>query len=195
LETIPENTSPTKLPRVGEVTIVPTPQRAQTTRRFPPIAPVEVCIYRYTDRASDLWDAFYSNDDAPLYQVQVRHQAQKNITYFMRDSFNEFLTSANKEDHITPPTVQALEGGAQVRLVISDKTDPDGIGFEQWRVAFYCSDLANFLLLLDGWLKHKENAVVWDEPLEVEIYPHINVNLQGLVAELNYDSPLACIKR
>ena len=44
---------------------------------------LNVCIYRYTDQASDLWDIFHGKDDVPIFQVQMSHEAQRSITYQM----------------------------------------------------------------------------------------------------------------
>eukprot|EP00973_Karenia_brevis_P030384 4189427-Karenia_brevis.AAC.1 len=68
----------------------------------------------------------------------------------MRDSFNDFLANAKDDDGTMPANVQQLEAAAGVKLVIADRTDPESVGFQQWRVAFYCTDAPNFLRLLDG---------------------------------------------
>ena len=63
---------------------------------------------------------------------------------------NDFLRSAHAADQDMPTDVRALEDAVGVRLVVSDRTDPEDVGFAQWRVAFYLvGDLNNFLLLLD----------------------------------------------
>ena len=45
---------------------------------------LNVCIYRYTDQASDLWDLFHGKSDVPLFQVQIAHEVQRSITYQMQ---------------------------------------------------------------------------------------------------------------
>ena len=43
--------SPFKIPKVNEITVETTPKPSQTPRRRPQIAPVQVCIYKYTEDA------------------------------------------------------------------------------------------------------------------------------------------------
>ena len=53
----------------------------------------------------------------------------------VRDSFQDFLKEAAAESEGIPTTLDQLQD-AGVRLVISDKQDPDGVGFVQWRCVF-----------------------------------------------------------
>ena len=147
----------------------------------------DVCIFRYTSQASDLWDVFHGKDDVPLFQVQLAHQAQRSITYQMRDSFNDFLASAKDEDDTIPANLQQLETTAGVKLVVADRTDPDNVGFQQWRVAFYCTDASNFLRLLDGWFQHKQKQLAREQPVQVVIHPHIGVDISDIEDELSYE--------
>jgi hypothetical protein len=66
-----------------------------------------------------------------------------------------------------------------IRLVLADQTDPDGVGFRQWRAAFYVAGetetaLANFLLLLDGFFSWKSKALAREQPFEVHVHPHVS---------------------
>ena len=49
------------------------------------------------------------------------------------------------------------------RLVVSDSTDPDGVGFVQWRVTFYAAGeddcVMNALCLLDDFFAWKAKAM------------------------------------
>ena len=69
----------------------------------------------------------------PLFQVQLDHPAQRAVTFQMRDSMNEFLRTLHKEDEAMPGTVQELERQLGVRIVIADRTDPEEVGYVQWR--------------------------------------------------------------
>lgn len=53
-----------------------------------------------------------------------------------RRSFNEFLAEAGKDAEDFPKTLDEVSK-AGIRLTLADATDPDGVGFVQWRVAFY----------------------------------------------------------
>ena len=179
---------PAKLPRATDILVSEAPRpAAQTSRRLPASAPANVCIYRYTDQASDLWDLFHGKDDVPLFQVQIAHEAQRSITFQMRDSFNDFLASAKDEDGTMPTNVQQLEAVAGVKLVVTDRTDPESAGFQQWRVAFYCTDAPNFLRLLDGWFQYKEKQMAREQPVQVILHPHTKIDLGSLEHELSYE--------
>ena len=68
-----------------------------------------------------------------------------------------------------PATLQELERAAGVRLVVTDRQDPDDVGFVQWRVGWYATDACNFLRLLDGWFKFKERQLARDQPFQVSM--------------------------
>ena len=96
-----------------------------------------------------------------------------------------------------PANVRELEDAVGVRLVVSDKTDPDDAGFVQWRVGFYVAgDLNNFLMLLDDWFVYKAKATKRDQPFQVHLYPHIGVEVTNVEdfaydhIELNEPSPV-----
>jgi len=130
-----------KIPRASDVaTAAPQPKSANRPR-LPIDAPVEICIYRYCAQASLIWDLLTGKDEFKLYQVQMTHDAQRSLCYDMRNSFNEFLTKSHKDNAGIPSNLQQLEKEAAVKLVIGDKTDPDGVGFTQWRVVKHCSSI------------------------------------------------------
>ena len=132
-------------------------------------------------------ELFQGKSDAPLYQVQLSHQAQPDVTFAMIASFNDFLAAAASEDPSMPKNLRELEGAAGVKLVLSDKTDPECVGFVAWRPAFYCVDYANLLLLLDGWFQHKAKQMAREQPFQVNLHPHIGIDLSGVVDELVYE--------
>ena len=82
------------------------------------------------------------------------------VTCFTLRSFNDFLQQAargGKSDDF-PKSLDDLSK-AGIRLVIADSNDPDGVGFVQWRVAFYVAgedgSVLNFLSLFDDFLVWK----------------------------------------
>ena len=152
-----------KLPRASDISVEQNPRPTQAQRRLPASAPVDVCVVKYTDQASDLWDLFQGKDDVPLYQIQIQHLAQRAVTFQMRDSFNDFLRATNAGDNAIPATLQRLESAAGVRLIVTDRADPDDVGYIQWRVAFYATDACNFLRLLDGWFRFKARQIAQDQ--------------------------------
>ena len=75
--------------------------------------------------------------------------------------------------------------------VLTDRNDPDNIGFVQWRAAFYCGGaegcLENFMALLDDFFVWKTKALAKD--VEIHIKPHTSAPeitedlLEGLAYE------------
>ena len=165
---------PAKLPKASQISVEQGPRPALPPKRLPMTAPVDVCIYRVTELASDLWDLLQGQDNA-LFQVQIRHDAQRPITFDMRTSFNDFLRAAYKQDSRIPCNLAELERACAVRLIVTDRADPDDVGFIQWRTAFYCTDLPNFLLLLDGFYKYKEKQTI--QPFQIVIHPHVGIEI------------------
>ena len=176
-----------KVPRASDVvTMAPQPKTNQRPR-FPTNAPVEVCIYRYCEQASLIWDVLQGKDEFKLYQIQITHDAQRSIAFDMKTSFKDFLAKAHEENPTIPADPQQLEEEAAVKLVVADRIDPDAVGFQQWRVAFYCVDLVNFLALLDGWFKYKEGQIAREQPFEVQLRPHSSCDIELDIDDFNYE--------
>jgi len=176
-----------KVPRASDVVTVAPQPKANQRARHPTNAPVEVCIYRYCDQASLIWDLLQGKDEFKLYQVQISHDAQRSISFDVRNSFNDFLAKSHEENAMIPANLQQLEKDAAVKLVVTDRTDPDGVGFQQWRAAFYCVDLPNFMLLLDGWFKYKEAQIAREEPFQVQLHPHSSVSVEIDIDDFHYE--------
>ena len=174
---------PLKLPKASEISIEQGPRPKQAPTRLPVTAPVDVCIYRYTEQASDLWNLMNGCDYA-LYQVQIRHEAQRAITFAIRDSFRDFLREAHKQDPRIPENLHELESRCGVKPMATDRTDPDDVGFVQWRAVFYCIDVANIMFLLDGFFKFKERQTT--QPFQVVIHPHIGIDVATMMGDLGY---------
>ena len=74
---------PTKVPRASDVAVAqPIAKTSPSYRALPMSAPVNVCLYKATGCAGDVWDAVSS--DVPLYQVQIEHGAQRPVTFHIR---------------------------------------------------------------------------------------------------------------
>ena len=106
---------PNKVPRASEITIEAGPKPSAAPRRKPAVAPVQVCIYKYSSFAGDLWDNF-KDDDVPLWQIQIEHGAQRSICFRLRESFEDYLRSAHTSDDTMPTTLADLEKAAGIRL-------------------------------------------------------------------------------
>ena len=120
--------TPSKIPRASEITIETGPKPSANPKRKPAVAPVQVCIYKYTSDAGDCWETF-KGDGIPLWQIQIDHNAQRSITFRLRESFEDYLRSANATDTSLPTFVADLEKVAGIRLVIGNQKDPEDVGF------------------------------------------------------------------
>ena len=49
---------------------------------------MQVCIYKYTNDAGDCWETF-KGDNIPLWQIQIDHNAQRSITFRLREAFED----------------------------------------------------------------------------------------------------------
>ena len=59
----------------------------------------------------------------------------------------------------------------------------------QWRPTFYVvGDLNNFLHLLDAFWKNIAEAMAKENPFEVHISPHSNINVDAVWDDLSYES-------
>ena len=167
-----------------EIEAGPTPAKKQ---RLPEKAAVVVCMYKITDRASDLWSHFEEGEEAALYQVQIAHDARPSVTYDMFRTFNAFLAATQAEG---PKSVRELENQCAIKLVITTTEDQDGIGtFVQWRVAFYVGGQApdalnNFLLLLDEFWTFKAKTL---GHFDVHLHPHSGIDLASVKDDLEFE--------
>ena len=67
----------------------------------------------------------FEGTEAALYQIQLDHAARPSVTFGLRESFNDFLKDANSKSEDVPSKLDDLANSG-IRLVISDKQDPDG---------------------------------------------------------------------
>ena len=103
----------------------PRPNRPQ---RLPASAPLDVVIYKVTKRASDVWDQFTEADGAELWQIQLGHAARPSAIFNLRDSFQDFLKEAGADsDSGIPTSLDVLQQKAGIKLILSDRNDPDKV--------------------------------------------------------------------
>ena len=181
--------SRTRPPMASQITIEEGPRPQRVPQRLPEVAPINVVIYKVTDNAGDLWGKF-EQTDAKLWQVQMEHGARPSALFGIRRSFEDFLRSAHSDNDSIPTTLAELEK-AGVTLVLTDTEDPDGVGFIQWRTAWYVAGeedarpVINFLLLLDDFWKHTSKRL--SRELEIRLHPHTNVDIAAVWDELEYE--------
>ena len=177
-----------KVPKLSEMQL--TPREKTTTQRPTTNAPVNVCVYKVTDSAGDLW-ANFKDVQTKLWQVQIDHDARPSVTVRMYDSFNEFLKEQSRSSPGSVESTKQLENDAGIRLVMTNQDDPDGLGcFKQYRVAWYIAgeidQVNNFFSLLDNYLLHKAKQFARATPFEVNVYPYTDVDLESLPDQMSY---------
>jgi len=176
-----------KAPRASDVITVPPQPKTNRQRPHTPLnAPVEMCIYRYCDQASLIWDMLQGSDEFKLYQIQLTHDAQRSIMFDIRNSFNDWLSKSHENNPTIPENLQQLEKETAVRMVVTDRTDPDGVGLQPWRTAFYCVDLMNLLILLDGWFQYKQTQIAHEQPFQVQLRPHSSCDIEINTDDFSY---------
>jgi hypothetical protein len=115
-----------------------------------------------------------------VWQVQLDHAARPNVLYDQVSSWNDFLKKTHDDDETVPASLRELQDQCGCKLVIADSTDPDAVGFVQWRTAWYVagedhSAIDNFLGLLNDWLSYKQGQSAKELPFEVRLHPHLGI--------------------
>ena len=99
--------------------------------RLPTTAPFNVCVYKVSDKAGDCWEDVQKYATYALYQVQIAHEARPSILISLRDSFSDFLKEMSTESDAYPGSLEVLREQGCIKLVVSNKDDPDSVGFVQ----------------------------------------------------------------
>ena len=100
-------------------------------QRLPTTAPFNVCVYKVSDKAGDCWSDVEKYPTYALYQVQIAHEARPSILISLRDSFSDFLKEMSTENDSYPGSLEFLRDQGCIKLVVSDKVDPENVGFVQ----------------------------------------------------------------
>ena len=58
---------------------------------------------------------------------------------------------------------------------------------ENWRCAFYATNALNFLRLLDGWFRFQARQAARDQPFQVMLHPHVNIDLAPVWDDLEHN--------
>ena len=100
-------------------------------QRLPANAPFNVCVYKVSDKAGDCWSDIEKYPTYALYQVQVSHEARPSLLLSLRDCFADFLKDMSIENDAYPGSLDLLRDQGCIKLVVSDKVDPENVGFVQ----------------------------------------------------------------
>ena len=177
------------------------------------VAPIVICIYKYTNFAGDLLPDFRENN-AALYQIQLEHDCRDSVVYQFKSKFEAFLRQQNEINPAIPKDCATLSVTAGVFATVTSGR-PKSENAVPWRVVIVCAcgvcvsscpdllhlllhsllrkvalyvvgcldSVKNALLLLDGYFT-QEARPVRGEPVLIEVHPHENVQL-GSVTEDN----------
>ena len=88
-------------------------------------------MYKVTDKAGDCWSDVEKHGTYALYQVQIAHEARPSILISLRDSFSDFLKEMSAENDSYPGSFELLRDQGCIKLIVSDKVDPENVGFVQ----------------------------------------------------------------
>ena len=181
-----------KVPKASDCVVEEGPRPQRAAKRLPNHAPVVVCLYKFTDEASDVWNAYEGVAGIKLWQVQMHHEARPSILFGIVDEFNLLLRKSHAKDENIPSSLADLQQRAGIKLTLTDRSDPHEVGFIQWRVAFYVAGksdeaLKNFLFLLDDFFQMKRDAMARETPFEVVFHPHQGLDIADLEGNLAYE--------
>jgi len=145
--------------------------------RFQNVPPVVVAIYKVTDHAGDIIGIGCASDS--VYQVQLDHKSRRSVVTGIDAGFDVFLQIRHATNNALPGSFADLRR-AGIKLVVSDGSDPDGVGYKLRRVAFYVvgneTSLMDFMGMLFDFVVYKARQRA-RKPYDVYVYPHVDINL------------------
>ena len=75
---------PKSLPPLDDLVAMESATKKPNARRLPTTAPLNICVYKITDRAGDAWSQFEGVPSAKLWQVQMDHGARPSCLFDLR---------------------------------------------------------------------------------------------------------------
>ena len=116
----PVETRRSKIFKASDVVVEDGPKPAAAgAKKYSSNAPVNLVIYKVTDKAGDVWERYKDQDGVPLWMVQISQDSARPITYQFRDRFSDFLRVTEG----APDNLQDLQEKCGYRLVVGDRND------------------------------------------------------------------------
>ena len=81
----------TKLPPLTDLVAMESTPKKPGAGRLPAVAPLNICVYKITDKAGDAWSQ-YENIPSKLWQIQMDHAARPSALFNLRGSFVRSLS-------------------------------------------------------------------------------------------------------
>ena len=129
--------------------------------RLPDVAPVFISVYRYGDSAADHLDSWPAA--APLFQIQMTHEANPSYTMAFRECFNEFLKQTAGSGEM-PQDLQELQRTSHVKVQVTRAAEPNnaGIVLKDYRIAIYVAggsgNLTSTLEMLHSFIRFRSEG-------------------------------------
>ena len=82
----------TKLPPFSDLVAIESTPKKPGAGRLPAVAPLNICVYKITDKAGDAWSQF-ENIPGKLWQIQMDHAARPSALFNLRGSLFAFSFS------------------------------------------------------------------------------------------------------
>jgi hypothetical protein len=109
-----------------------TTQVDKKSKARPAKSQLRICIFKVTDCAADVWRMF-EGTSVPLWQLQFDHAGKQSVLYKFAMSFDEFLTKVGAKQHPKVSNMEDVLTYYNAKLVETDSTDSDQVGFVPFR--------------------------------------------------------------
>ena len=77
---------PKSLPPLSDLVAMDSAPKKPGASRLPAVAPLNLCIYKITEKAGDAWSQFENVSGAKLWQIQMEHGARPSCLFNIRGS-------------------------------------------------------------------------------------------------------------
>ena len=122
-----------KVPAVNSLVMMDIDTSTKMKRRRPNVAPLNICIYKVTDNAGDVWSMFKNDKSTKLWQIQFDHDAIPSVTFQLGNALDEFLKEKSSTNDQYPNDREELLRSGAVSLKFSSNNDPENNGFIKCR--------------------------------------------------------------
>ena len=117
-----------KVPMVQSLTMIEFAPNVKAPKKRPEVAPLNICIYKVTDNAGDVWSRFKECTGTKLWQIQFDHDAIPSVSFQLGNALDEFLKEKSSTNEDYPKNRDELLRGGGVVLKFSNNNDPDNVG-------------------------------------------------------------------
>ena len=90
--------------------------------------PANICIYKVSDKASDIWSIFENDIATKLWQIQFDHDVRHSIFFQLGHVLTEYLKQKSKKSKDYPKDRDELMNKGGIKLVFSRNDDIDKVG-------------------------------------------------------------------